>query len=729
MSDILEAAHTYGRRGWRIVPLHHMVADQECSCRLGRNCPAKTRGKHPIHTSWTRNASASGADIQAWWDEFPDANVGITTGAESGIWVLDIDGAAGFDTLTRLADENGSMPRTRVTKTGSGGLHYYWRHPSDFTVIGSTSWIGPGVDIRGKGGQVVAPPSVSGRGSYELLVDAEPADAPGWLLEMVREHAENSQAGRTHKVVASEPVDFSFLPEKVRTLASTLVEEDKGRYKHFYALVAACREAGFAQGQTVTIAEPWCIAVDKFTGRVASEVARAWGKLDAADARAESWMPGITGTSALAPEQPATHAVADIESTEGVELADIVASWAPIDLTSILDGTYVPEEPALFPRADGVRLLYPGRVHSFHGESESGKSLVVQAECARVLADPQGGRVAYLDFESDQGAVVIRLISMGAPIDAIRSRLDYIRPETTPYGLLHEREAWTALLGRSYTIAALDGVTEALVTYGAGSMDNDEITGWMRRVPRLIAQRTGAAVILIDHVSKNSENRGRFAIGAQAKLSALDGAAYSVEVVEALGRGLRGVVSLRIGKDRPGAVRPQAGPFRKSDRTQEAARVVVDSTNPEERIDVTVEAPTRSVKDDPSEFRPTHLMEMVSRYLQRLHPDGAGTNEVKKEVTGEGRIVGIALEKLVDEGYVALKKVGQKHLHVHVKGYSVGCEITDSTGSEPVRDDSEEPVRSPVHIRTGEPVSGRVVVRPVAGKFERVNLDTGEILP
>ena len=84
--------------------------------------------------------------------------------------------------------------------------------------------------------------------------------------------------------------------------------------------------------------------------------------------------------------------------------------------------------------------------------------------------------------------------------------------------------------------------------------------------------------MLIDHVTKNSDSRGRFAIGAQAKLAGLDGAAYTIEVRKPLGRGMEGALSVRVAKDRPGAVRPNCGAYRASDRTQEAAYVVVDST-------------------------------------------------------------------------------------------------------------------------------------------------------
>src|SRR5665811_288715 len=55
-----------------------------------------------------------------------------------------------------------------------------------------------------------------------------------------------------------------------------------------------------------------------------------------------------------------------------------VPSWLPVDLSTYLDGSHKPVVPTLLARTDGVCLLYPGLIHSLHGESESGKSLVAQ---------------------------------------------------------------------------------------------------------------------------------------------------------------------------------------------------------------------------------------------------------------------------------------------------------------------------------------------------------------
>ncbi|MFF0122947.1 AAA family ATPase [Micromonospora arida] len=301
--------------------------------------------------------------------------------------------------------------------------------------------------------------------------------------------------------------------------------------------------------------------------------------------------------------------------------------WAPEDLTAILDGNYEPELPKLLPRTDGVALLYPGRVHSLHGESESGKSMVAQAETARVLVE--GGTVTYVDFESDAALVVGgRLLPMGVPRDAISQRFKYVRPQFD-YGVsLESRAAFKVLVSQPADLCVIDGVTEALVTFGKAGRNEDEFTDWFRRLPKKIARKTGAAVVLIDHVTKDSEKRGRFALGSQAKMNALDGAAYTAEVKRALGQGMEGLIELRVGKDRPGQVRPKCGAFQK-DRTQLAAWVWVDSTD-RKTIKVKVDPPGQNDDDQGDGTRQRKMPPSQGKLLEALRAGGSKKQTIKQ---------------------------------------------------------------------------------------------------
>jgi AAA domain len=288
-------------------------------------------------------------------------------------------------------------------------------------------------------------------------------------------------------------------------------------------------------------------------------------------------------------------------------------------------------------------------VHSFHGESESGKSLIIQVECVHRINS--GQKVLYLDFESDVVSVVDRLMEFGADPAAVAEHFRYVQPEVRPDSVA-ERRAWEEVLSGTYALAVIDGVTDALGIFGCSTIDNDDVAGWIRTVPKQIAARTGAAVVLIDHVTKDTSTRSRWAIGGQAKMAGLTGAAYTVEIVRPLGRGMRGEVVLKIAKDRPGAVRPHCGSFSRRDRTQEAARIVVDSTG--ESPTVSIGAPSFGGGEHSGgqdAFRPTNLMQRVSEVIEK-QPAELTKNRVAEKAGGKRQSTLLAVDILRSEGYL-----------------------------------------------------------------------------
>ncbi len=108
-------------------------------------------------------------------------------------------------------------------------------------------------------------------------------------------------------------------------------------------------------------------------------------------------------------------------------------TWGCVDLTAILAGDIVQAEPMLFTRDDGQSLLYPGLTHSFHGESESGKSLILQAEAARQVS--LGNRVLYIDYESDAVSVVGRLRTFAARRQILRRISTTVALRRVPSGV------------------------------------------------------------------------------------------------------------------------------------------------------------------------------------------------------------------------------------------------------------------------------------------------------
>ena len=147
----LGAALDYAERGISVILLHGIV-DGRCTCGK-TDCPAA--GKHPIN-SWKRAQSqrASAKQLEAAFSSQPNANLGIVTGAISGIVVIDIDGPDGFDSFCHVM--TGDPPLVPTVKTGNGH-HLYGRHPGG--TLKNFVKHHPGLDGRADGGYVVAPPS------------------------------------------------------------------------------------------------------------------------------------------------------------------------------------------------------------------------------------------------------------------------------------------------------------------------------------------------------------------------------------------------------------------------------------------------------------------------------------------------------------------------------------------------------------------------------------------
>ena len=190
-NEKLTAALAYAKRlTWAVLPLHSVNADGTCTCG---NPECDSIGKHPRTKHGFHEATRDQEQISQWWTQWPDANIGVRTGAESGIVVIDIDPRkGGDDSFEDLEKEIGKLPDTVEQQTGSGGRHLIFNHPGK-EVKCSQSELGSGIDVKGDGGYIVVPPSWNANGPYIWEWSSHPlevsiADLPQRLLQKLVEN-------------------------------------------------------------------------------------------------------------------------------------------------------------------------------------------------------------------------------------------------------------------------------------------------------------------------------------------------------------------------------------------------------------------------------------------------------------------------------------------------------------------------------------------------------------
>jgi putative DNA primase/helicase len=209
--DVLAYALAYAELGWRVFPVHSIVEEREaepvvlrCSCGKG-DCGSP--GKHPRTKNGVLDASTDPAQIRAWWEHWPMANVGIACG--EGLLVLDVDGPEGEDEL-----RGRHVPMTPTVQSGKG-QHRYFRTPG--FAVKNKARVAPGLDVRTEGGYVVAPPSLHVRGvGYAWVIGMAPwecplADCPEWLVTLLEREA-NAGEGRSLRMPSGEAGQEKVVP-------------------------------------------------------------------------------------------------------------------------------------------------------------------------------------------------------------------------------------------------------------------------------------------------------------------------------------------------------------------------------------------------------------------------------------------------------------------------------------------------------------------------------------
>ena len=305
-------------------------------------------------------------------------------------------------------------------------------------------------------------------------------------------------------------------------------------------------------------------------------------------------------------------------------------SWEPIQWASL------GERPPAMPTIGG--LVYPGRRHVFSGPPEAAKTFAAFALAIPIVRN--GETVLHVDFEMFAYETRQRLREMGITPDELE-RVKHVEPDVPPrrdviYGLVDEWKPTLAIIDAAAGAFALADLDDSK------RQDAEKFAALMLEPLRV----RGVASVVLDHVTKNVETRGRFAIGSERKIGGAD-VHLGFEPVTPFARGRTGLIRIFTHKDRFGYLpRPRA------------AELELRS-DPETHAITWDFRPAAGEEGEADTWRPTVLMEKVSRYLESQSKP-VSRNSVESDVKGKRDYVREAVTVLVAEGYVT-ESVGPRN--------------------------------------------------------------------
>lgn len=555
-----DAAEAYAALGWRVVPIG-------------------PRTKHPRLDNWAKAATDDLDTIRSWWTGlYRGHGVGIATGHQSGIWVLDIDvadGKAGAETLAAMNAEHGKLPETVTAITGSGGLHLLFNtHPDHPITNGSSRNLGPGLDIRGEGGQIVVAPTIHPNGRpYRWHPNRHPwalpvADAPTSLYQLIETQPTDNSSVALH-----------LPPERPTTTGDTTPAD---WYRQHTTWPELLTQAGWTQHHTQGEDTYWTrpgkhrrdghsavqhgtdgplvifttelnptlealgrrttdgsgVSVTKFSFYAATRHA---GDTAAAARTIRTLMPT---TSAAGLDGAVTGLLNNPVATAATDPAE--PAGGPIDVAHWWDNPQPPKRADALIRTDGQGLLYTTELNWIHGDSGSGKTWVLLYAAAQLLqtATP----ILWIHYEDPTpNTIISRLRTLGTNRQDVIDGFHYWDPQGEP---LDTGRILTYCHNNGIEFVALDSIGEALNAQGLDEDKDPQVGPWLTNGPRAIVNE-GIGFCGVDHGTKAGE-RPLHPSGSKRKRAAITGAGLLIESVLAPTQTTAGELRIVCAKDRQG---------------------------------------------------------------------------------------------------------------------------------------------------------------------------------
>lgn len=595
-------------------------------------------------------------DVAAWLESGKRRNIALRMPAEViGLDVDAYDGRPGAATLAELEDRWGKLPPTwrSSARPAPSGIRFY-RVPGA-PDLPWPSQAGPGIDvIRQAHRYAVVWPSKHPSGElyqwYDRTVDGPYAELPpnvDELPELPEAWVAGLTAGRvSNPAPGAEPLDLgAFNDDHVFTVAQAVafVRPALDRLRDARDGEINNRLNDAAKALSHFGPEFWTReqAERQLHKQLAHTVydGRTWRAETTIESAYRS--AGRDWRATLAAERPG-GALADEDDDEDP---------APflVDLGPFLDGTIIRQEPTVgIELPDGHRMLYAGKSHALIGETEAGKSWLALMNCAAEMAT--GNHVGYVHFEeSDPSGTLERLRLLEVAVEAIRELFHFAGPESriTP-------TAVAELLAFEPTLVVLDGVNDGMALHGQGIYDPDGVANFRRRLVRPFT-RSKAAVLELDHVTKNVETRGRDAFGSVHKGNNIDGARFALETREPFGRGRNGESRLYVTKDRPGFLREHGRPDKRTPGKTWVGSLVVSAVLADEAGVVKAAVLPLPEVDPFDTDAPSGLDDKVFDAVLAITTRGEITSirKVRAAVGGKVSAVDQAVERLLASGRLA----------------------------------------------------------------------------
>lgn len=214
-------------------------------------------GKRPYGTKWQKYLTTDLTILHDEWKGWKgESNVGFATGSLSGLVIIDIDGETGFKSLAALQAIYGPLPKTVLSITGSGGHHYIFRIPAGETIHNSASTFGAKalsvdatkIDIRGEGGQAIAPPSRHKSGNHYRFADgcsiddiafADVPELPAWAVQLCKDAAAGAVKAKsgTKASTKNESGSDAFVAAAGAMPGGSSAPNGEGGVEHFLSLI------------------------------------------------------------------------------------------------------------------------------------------------------------------------------------------------------------------------------------------------------------------------------------------------------------------------------------------------------------------------------------------------------------------------------------------------------------------------------------------------------------